>query len=466
MHLPATGAGARAQALVDRGLFLYYAYNRQASLEAFRQASALEPGLAIAAWGEALAAGPDLNTPLTAERYREASAAIAKALPIEGGVSPLERGLIDAMARRYRSGYGRADDDARAYRVAMLELARSTGDENAAMLAAEASLEHDATSNDARALVDAALTHDPAGVMANHLCVHVYENLPDHAPARPCAERLDATPFEPAAEHLAHMPAHYWMASGAYAFALASSARAVDLMDRLAASGNDPGHVAQYAGHDTAVGYSAAIMLGSDAAAKVWAARQNALSEARFDALTALRFARYDEAYASAQLPQQLAGEAVRALAALHLGRTSEGIVIAQRLQRGGGGADPSAWVHGYVAQLLFARVAESNGRIDEAARWIERARDNQIVESTPELLPVLPASEALGGLYLRAGRNADAADAFQAALETYPEDPRALFGLSLALRALGRDADAAGVRARFERAWAGADTVLSAADL
>ena len=55
----------------------------------------------------------------------------------------------------------------------------------------------------------------------------------------------------------------------------------------------------RYAKHDVSVGYSAAMMLGSYAVHDGGAQRMGAVFETSFDAITALRFGRYDAAYAA-----------------------------------------------------------------------------------------------------------------------------------------------------------------------
>ena len=64
------------------------------------------------------------------------------------------------------------------------------------------------------------------------------------------------------------MPAHYWIETGDYRAALASSGRAYALLLQLEASGDDAEHVLRYQKHDVAVGYSAAMMLGNYATAQ------------------------------------------------------------------------------------------------------------------------------------------------------------------------------------------------------
>ena len=75
------------------------------------------------------------------------------------------------------------------------------------------------------------------------------------------------------------------------------------------------------------------------------------------------------------------------------------------------------------------------------------------------ELIPFFPAGEALGAMMLRRDDAAGAIAAYTDALAAYPNDPRALFGLSQALAASGRGAQAAASRTRFEKEWKGADT-------
>lgn len=123
----------------------------------------------------------------------------------------------------------------------MERFALASGNENARLLTAEALLEEsglawsgeDLANPDSRAamaLVADVLRDDPASAMANHLCLHLYDFAPDRTPAKPCAQRLDETDFPPEAEHLAHMPAHYWIETGDYDAAIRSSDRAYALI--------------------------------------------------------------------------------------------------------------------------------------------------------------------------------------------------------------------------------------------
>jgi tetratricopeptide (TPR) repeat protein len=460
-HLPVSTNVPQAQAAFDRGLFLYYAYDGDDAARAFERAAALDPTLAMAYWGIALANGPDLNTPVTPERFDVAARAMRKAKSLEAAASPRERELIDAMALRFQGAFANWSAEDTAYRRAMLAFAETSDDEDAELLTAEALLEHGGLTWDrgalasdesqrASELVDEVLRNDPSSVMANHLCIHIYDLAPDRAPALACAQRLDAADFPPEAEHLAHMPAHYWIETGDYAAALRSCERAYALMSRPTDAGT-VAHDQRYAKHDVAVGYSAAMMLGNYAIAQRWSDRMSAVEGSSFDALTALRFGRYQTAYAAA-VGDAFAAASVRGFAALHLGRIAEARVIAARLR-------VPRPTQGYLPQLFLAKVAAADGDLVASERWIAQARENQREEFSGELIPLIPADEVLGDIRLEHGDASGAAAAFGDALAAYPNDPRARFGLSQALAAGGDAAKAAKVRASFERSWEGADT-------
>lgn len=453
-------AALTTQGQIDRGLFLYYAYARDASVAAFTEAAGQTPASPMAYWGEALAYGPDLNTPMTPENFARGKAAIERATALEAAATPAERAYIDAMSLRYRGGWADWNSDDSAYRRAMLALASSAPtDANAQLLAAEALLENGDASARTLALIDGVLAREPNNPMANHLCIHAYDNLPDRAPALPCAQRLDAMALPPEAEHLAHVPAHFWIETGAYAKALASSERAYQLLLQLDSANHQTLTQQRYASHDVSVGYSAAMMLGNYATAQRWAGRMNGLFDGKFTALTALRFGRYQDAATAG--PNELFGPWIAGLADVRLGRLTDAKAVNVTIRKQYG--TPT---RGYIPQLFFARLAEAEGNDRDARSWLNLARDNQRSDFYAEIIPFVPAGEALGGYLLRTHSYAEAAAAFDDCLARYPDDPRALFGLSQALAAQGKAAEAAQARARFDATWAGADTTLSIGDL
>ena len=420
LHFPVSTTNPQAQGAFDSGLFFYYAYNREAAHRSFADAATRDPRLAMAPWGMALADGPDLNTPMDEQRFTDGKHDIAAAFSLDAGAAPRERRFLSTMALRFAGRFGDWPRDDAAYARAMERFALDTKDENAALLAAEALLEQGgvAESRNALALVDEVLRDDPTSAMANHLCIHLYDLASDRRPARLCAQRLDAAVFPPEAEHLAHMPAHYWIEAGEYGAAVRSSDRAYALMERLETTPGGDTHAQQYLEHDVAVGYAAVMMLPNYATARSWAQRMASAEGIGFDGITALRFGDYQAAY-DAKDPQY-GSPAVKGWAALLLGHLTEAEEIAAHLEA----SKPKG---GYMTPLFLARVAEARGDAAVARRWIAKASDEQRRDFTGELIPIVPASEQLGNFEWRSGNRAAAQSAFEETLAKYPNDPRAI---------------------------------------
>jgi tetratricopeptide (TPR) repeat protein len=103
---------------------------------------------------------------------------------------------------------------------------------------------------------------------------------------------------------------------------------------------------------------------------------------------------------------------------------------------------------------LLQAAIAEHDGKINEAVDALDRAMAYQQREDQAETLPLFPANEYLGALYYRQKQYAQARDAFQKALVRFPNDPRALYGLAMAERALGQTVSSADTLKTFNSIW------------
>jgi predicted Zn-dependent protease len=73
------------------------------------------------------------------------------------------------------------------------------------------------------------------------------------------------------------------------------------------------------------------------------------------------------------------------------------------------------------------------------------------------------PIRHSLGAALLKAGQNAEAEKVYREDLRRFPENGWSLFGLAQALRAQGKNTEAAAAEARFRRAWASTDVTLTA---
>src|SRR5918911_345795 len=92
---------AEAQKFFDQGLLLVYAFNHDEAVRSFKRAAELDPNLAMAYWGVALALGPNINLDVDPDREKAAYEAEAAALALRSHASDEERAYIDALSKRY-----------------------------------------------------------------------------------------------------------------------------------------------------------------------------------------------------------------------------------------------------------------------------------------------------------------------------------------------------------------------------
>ncbi len=101
-HLAVSTHSPEAQAYFDQGLTLYWGFDHEEARRSFTRAAELDPELAMAHFGLALAVGPHINNPtMDEERDRAAHQAIGDALARLAETTPLEHALIEALAMRY-----------------------------------------------------------------------------------------------------------------------------------------------------------------------------------------------------------------------------------------------------------------------------------------------------------------------------------------------------------------------------
>ena len=460
-HRTVTTTDVSAQAAFDRGLSLLYAYNGDEAYGQFAQALAADPHLAMAAWGEALAAGTDLNTSLDEDRFARAQAAAQRGLTLEPYASPRERAFIDTVVQRYAGSYGDRQSDEQRYRAAMAALVAAYPlDDDAATLEAEALMERLGTSAmwspdgkqpvpdtiAALSLITRVLARSPNDEFANHLCMHAYDYARDLAPALACADRVASWSFAPAQEHLAHMPAHTYLEAGMYAKALDVSERTWRLREQWSGE--------KYAAHDAYTGWSAAMMLGDPHAAEAWALRTGQAYGGSDLWVTWARFGEWSR-IASSTAKGEFFAPFARGLTDVHFNVIADARGMLALYSN----------VDADYRWILEAAIDEREGRIEPAIDALNHALAFQTREDGGETLPLFPAGEALGGLYYRQGRYADAASVFQQTLQRYPNDPRALYGLSLAQQRLGQGVTSQQTLKSFERLWAD-PTLPNIADL
>jgi tetratricopeptide (TPR) repeat protein len=478
---------ATAQAYFDQGLQLMYAFAVEEGRRSFQAASAADPGCAMCAWGEAWAWGPYLNGPMSPEDEPRANEAArrASALAREGGVSPVERSLIDAMTVRYApepDADGRAARDS-AYARAMARVYEEhPGDLEAGTLYGESlmlleprrgvwPLDRPSVQRIHRVLEET-LARDLSHPGACHLYVHATETTPAAEKAEPCAELLGTS--IPGASHINHMPSHTYNQIGRWGDAVRANQRAWH-SDQKAAIGEG---FAIYPSHNLHMLLFAASMDGQGAVAVQAGKDYGKLVEGGqfYHALALLRFGRFDEILELETAPEDEIFEGLWGFARgyAHL---REGVPDSARIYLEGmrrtireSGDDvqfrghPARQLLGVTAGILEGEILRAEGRTDEAIAALEGAVtvEDDLRYDEPEPLN-FSARHWLGALLLEDGRPEAAEAVYRAALEDHPRNGWSLFGLAEALDAQGRPGDALLVRRELEDSWARADVWIRA---
>jgi tetratricopeptide (TPR) repeat protein len=499
---PVSTKNAQAQLFMNQGLNLSYAFNHAEAGRAYREAERLDPNLAIAFWGEALALGPNINAPMDPAAEPKALEAIGKAIALKAKASPSEQALIDALKYRYtgKAEERRANDIAYADAMRKVHL-QFPDDDDISMLYVESVMDlrpwgywtKDGTPYDRTpevvALTEKVIAKNPNHPGALHLYIHLMEAFSaDKAEA--AADRL--LTLMPAAGHMVHMPAHIYQRVGRYADAQKSNELAIaadeDYISQCRAQGLYP---MAYYPHNLHFLWFAATAEGNSKLA-IEAARK-AASQVNDETLKAVpllagfrvvpyyaltRFGKWDEMLREPEPPAAstyLTGmwHYARATAFLGKGQTSDAEAEFAKLNA----LMPDKSLDGplfspntarailtIADEVLAGEIDSANKKYDTAIAHLERAvrLEDALVYTEPSEFHY-PPRHALGAVLLAAGRPAEAETVYWEDLRRNKENGWALFGLTQALKAQGKNDDAALVEARFKKAWAKADVTLTA---
>src|SRR5881628_2019868 len=93
LHWPVSTKNAKAQAYFDQGMRYVYAFNHEAAIRSFNEATRLDPELAIGYWGTALALGPNINLDVDPDREKQAYETVHLAQAHLADASEKERAL-------------------------------------------------------------------------------------------------------------------------------------------------------------------------------------------------------------------------------------------------------------------------------------------------------------------------------------------------------------------------------------
>jgi tetratricopeptide (TPR) repeat protein len=503
-HLPVTCASDRAQRWFDRGLGWCYAFHHDEATRCFRRALEHDPDCAMAWWGIAYAAGPNINNmemdDAAAERAHEAA---ERAAAGSARCTPMERALIAAVGRRYR--WPAPDDRAqldRDYADAMATVYERHGrNGDVAVLYAESLMnlrpwdlwtadgEPQPGTDVVLSVLERTLREHPDHPQANHLYIHAVEASPQPECALPCAERL--IDLAPAAGHLTHMPSHVFVRVGRYEDAAAANRRAIAADQRILARTGRVGFYELYRAHNYHFLVYAAMFAGR--ADEAIAAADEMVHELPADVVRELpeflegflavpfhalvRFGRWQEILARPAPPEwQLSTRAVRhyarGIALAALGRVVEARdeqrafteLAAQVPESWTIGNNPTRTVLAIGAAFLDGEIRFRDGDREAAFASLRLAVERADALRYDEPWGwMMPPRHALGALLLEHGRVAEARAVYEQDLRHNPDNGWALRGLVECAERAGGDTRAAALRTRFAAAWANASVEIGA---
>ncbi len=526
IHMTVSTQRPEAQQWFDQGLAQLFGFAHEDAIRSFEKALEFDPALAIAEWGIAYAYGPNINLGMDAWRATRANEALARAIDLGGGVTALERALIDSLTVRYSTdpnidplGPGSRAPLDRAYWERMKAvMAAFPDDVHVATLTAEAGLDlapwkawlyddkptlpvvDTATPAipevlEVKAILEDVMERDPDHIGALHYYIHAVEASQEPELALPAAERIKSVAWGQA--HLVHAASHIYARVGDWGSAMVSGYDAVyqdeQYRDRV---GTSDLYSVAHSDHNL---YFLCSVLANGGRQRETADQAQHLAEKVQDQLGVtpaqeyllpmehsflVRFGRWQEVIDYPQPERRFKAT----LAFWHINR---GLAMAATDRLDGASTElaaaeevlsstdeprlddpqyafqnnPASQLIELDLDLLRARIAEVGGDAQAAEGFYKSAIelfDSLDYDEPPPFY--YPVRETYGGFLLRTDRAEEAEAVFRADLVAFPNNGRSLFGLWQALDAQGKDS--AEVRAQFDGAWRWADTTLSVENL
>jgi len=497
-----TTESAKAQRYFNQGLAFLHGFNHSAAIRSFQEAARLDPMCAMTHWGIALASGPHINYPLVPPPAAElAWKELGLAQKYAATASPVERALIEALAKRYANPQpeDRAPLDL-AYANAMREVWKAyPNDPDAGAFFAEAMMDlrpwdqwtlagqPQPGTDEILATLEAVLKLNPKHPFANHLYIHAVEASPNPERADAAAERLRT--LQPGVAHNVHMPSHIDIRRGRWAQAIATNLNAVEADHRYRqVAGKPMGLVPLYAAHNRHMLAYAAMMTGQQKLAvkqiramvaelppdfvKEYAMIAEGLMAMPLEVL--VRFGRWDEILAEPDhYPDYMAFTRAFHHAARAIAYAAKGDAVNARKEQAvyleraklvpkdeSFGNNSCEAILGLTRRMIEGEILVAEGKTDNglaALRAAVIAEDALKYDEPPGWL--IPVRHSLGAVLMRTGKFAEAEQVYREDLTRIPDNGWSLFGLAESLRAQEKDKEeVTTASAKFAKIWAKAD--------
>jgi tetratricopeptide (TPR) repeat protein len=479
---PTSGAPAAQEPFLT-GVKALHNFQFDEAAEAFRKAQQLDPGCAMAYWGEAMSH----NHPLWAQQDLESAKKILDRLDpapegrIAKALLPKEKAFFEAMHQLYFSPGDKLARD-HAYSEALARMHARWPDDHEIAVFYALSLLGTVRPGDtgfrrqaiAAAIAQTVFEQNPQHPGAAHFVIHAFDD-PDHAPLGLKAARAYAK-IAPSAAHALHMPSHIFVQLGMWQEVSLSNIdaynAAVSLNTRMKLpEGREDFHTLSWLAY-------ANSMLGKFDAAKTnieqarQAAERNPDNRGIRDGYLGMR-ARYISdteqweklalaapvtsptgAGDHAHMPG-MAGMAaydgsatwtyIVGVSAAKLGDMATAEAAATQLKAStarvaGGPASYAARPHLIREKQLAAVMGWAKGQKDAALQSAKEAADIEATMSAPSgpPEPIKPAFELYGEMLLESGRAKEAVQAFEQSLLRTPKRTPSLLGLARAASAAG----------------------------
>ena len=501
MHRGISTDSPEAQKYFDQGLVLYYGFNHDAAIASFRQAAAFDPECAMAYWGQAISAGPNINNAfMDSAAARLAWENVRKAQELAPRTSPAEQALINALTARYT--WPRPEDRKTldiAYADSMRVVwQRFPQDPDAGALFADAMLnlrpwdlwlptgEPQPGTPEIVNTLERVLAFAPAHIGACHFYIHTMEA--SHEPGKALAAADSLRGRVPGAGHLLHMPSHIDVRLGRYDDVIKANLRGI-ASDSAWLS--QRGFYAFYRAHNFHfLAYGAMFEGRKQVALKAARDMVNTIpievvrEYADFlDGFIAVpthvmvRFGMWEEILAEPAPPADLVGTTAfwrygRTVALSALGRVKEAGAEFEALKRVSAAVPESRLIgNNTVRKVLEIGLPMAEGEYEyrrgnhaKAFRLLALAvqRDDSLRYDEPWGW-MMPVRHSLGALLLEQGKLAEAERVYREDLAIHPNNGWALKGLAECLHRTGRHEEAGETDERFQAAWARADIALKA---
>lgn len=477
-HRKVATSNKGAQAFFDQGLTLYYAFNDGDAVRSFRRAAELDPKLAMAHWGIALAAyprGTGGGNPSDQKRLKEARDAIKTAMSMPAPLA--DRVYIEGMAKLLpdEAGYNRKTSED-TYAAAMKLIYNATPkDADAAALYALSIFYSAGYSNWTRdgepvgrwpemlAVIEAGLKLHPKHVGLTHTYIHGVEESLQPERALPAADALRGQKiFIPSFGHLVHMPAHIYVRTGNFQKSVQSNEETATMpTDTLSEEFKiwHYNHVLNFLLFSYAMqGNSAKVSNTLDRKFGFYTPRYSDQRPRYW-----VRFRRWNDILKAPAPPADSRPETLKGWTwARAMALVATGDVANAQAERPKDTTDPSP-LRKIDDARIDAAIARQKG---DKAKEIDLLRDAVDAEDTLPYseppLSISPVRENLGGALLRDGQFVEAEKTFREDLRRNPGSGRSLFGLMTALEKQGKTEEAQRVRKRYVEAWKYADIQLT----